>query len=68
MNAIYPLKETLVRAEKNLKNRTFKLTNLIDPAWKTNFVSIEDLIKPIDLKLLTFINVNGPIDIEKIID
>ena len=28
--AIYPIKETLIRAEANLKNGTFKLTNLID--------------------------------------
>ncbi|MHA1150661.1 MAG: molybdenum cofactor guanylyltransferase [Promethearchaeota archaeon] len=64
--AIYSVDKTLKRARQNLENKTFKLTNLIDENWKVNYISIEHLIKPLDKDLRTFININGPIDVEKL--
>ncbi len=64
--AIYPVKETLTMAEKNLRNNTYKLTNLLNKKWKINYISVEKRIKPLDNNLLTFININGPIDIDKL--
>ena len=64
--AIYPIEETLKIAMKNIKNETYKLTNLLDENWKIKYVSIEDLIQPLDKKLVSFININGPIDVDKL--
>ena len=66
--AIYPVDETLKRAKENIKRQAFKLTNLIDENWKLNYISIEQAIKPLDEKLRTFVNINGPIDLEKLMD
>ena len=66
--AIYPIKKSLIRMQRNLENRTFKLLNIIDKNWKTNYISIETELKPLDENLQTFININNPIDIEKLMD
>ena len=66
--AIYPVKDALEQAKKSLHNKTFKLTNLINENWKVNYLPIEYDIKPLDENLITFINVNGPIDIEKLME
>jgi molybdopterin-guanine dinucleotide biosynthesis protein A len=64
--AIYPIKKALISAKKNIKNQNFKLANLIDKTWKTNYVSIEKDIQPLDNKLISFININTISDIDKI--
>ena len=66
--AIYPVKEALKQAKESLLNKTYKLTTLVNENWMVNYVSIEYDIKPLDENLITFINVNGPIDIEKLMD
>ena len=66
--AIYPVKEAFEQARDSLLNKTYKLTNLINENWKVNYVPIEYDIKPLDDNLITFINVNGPIDIEKLME
>jgi molybdopterin-guanine dinucleotide biosynthesis protein A len=63
---IYPINKALVTAKKNLKKKTYKLTNLISPNWKTKFVSIEGEIQPLDNNLITFLNINDPTDLEKL--
>ena len=63
---IYPVNKALVRARKNLKKKTYKLTNLISPSWKTNYISIEREIQPLDNSLITFLNINDPTDLEKL--
>lgn len=62
--AIYPIKKALFSAKKNIKNQNFKLINLIDKTWKTNYISIENSIQPLDKKLLSFININTMLDID----
>ncbi|MFX1568460.1 MAG: molybdenum cofactor guanylyltransferase [Promethearchaeota archaeon] len=64
--AIYPINKGLVMARNNLKDKKYRLTNLISSSWNTNFISIEREIKPLDNNLLTFININEPIDIKKL--
>ena len=62
--AIYPIKKAYKKAEENLKNRKYKLTNIIGDNWKIRFISIENSIKQFDQNLLTFLNINTPEDIE----
>ncbi|MHA1293808.1 MAG: molybdenum cofactor guanylyltransferase [Promethearchaeota archaeon] len=66
--AIYPVENAFLKAKKNIENQLYKLINILDPTWKINYISIEKEIKPYDEKLLTFININGPIDIEKLME
>ena len=66
--AIYPIKEAYKKAQENLKNHTYKLTNIISDKWKINFLSVEDSIKQFDENLLTFLNINTPEDIELLIE
>lgn len=65
--SIYPVKDGLKRSEKCIKKKEFKLVNLLGKNWKIKYISIEGLIKPLDNNLISFINVNGPIDIEKLV-
>ena len=62
--AIYSVRKVFQKAKENLENRDYKLTNLLDKNWKINYLSIEESIKPLDKKLLTFININKLEDIE----
>ncbi|MFX1418879.1 MAG: molybdenum cofactor guanylyltransferase [Promethearchaeota archaeon] len=64
--AIYPIKKGLISATQNIKTQNFKLINLIDKTWKTNYISIESSLQPIDNRLLSFININSSRDLEKI--
>lgn len=64
--AIYPIEKSLIKLRENLKKNTYKLLNIIDKKWKINYVSIEDEIQPKDKNLLTFININNPLDIQKL--
>ena len=65
--AIYPVEKGLVRAKDILVHENYGLLNLIDKAWKINYVSVEQLIQPLDKNLVSLININGPIDISKLI-
>lgn len=66
--AIYPVEGGYKRAKDRLKNKLYKLTNLLNDEWKIKILLIEEKIKNLDEKLLTFININGPIDIEKLME
>ena len=63
---IYPIQKALITSKKNLKTKDYKLANLINPSWDTNFISIERCFQPIDKKLLSFININTLEDIDKL--
>ena len=63
---IYPIQKALITSKKNLKTKDYKLANLINPSWDTNFISIERCLQPIDKKLLSFININTLEDIDKL--
>ncbi len=65
--AIYPTKKAYVRTKLNLENRIYKLVRVLDKNWNINYISVENEIQNFDEKLTTFINVNGPIDIEKLV-
>jgi len=64
--AVYPVKKGLKTAKKSIKMKSFKLTNLLSAQWKTNFISIEKSIQPLDKKLLSFVNINVQSDLELI--
>ena len=64
--AIYPVKEAYERAKWILKTENYGLLNLIDENWKINYISVENLIKPLDKNLVSLININGPIDLIKV--
>ncbi|MFX1354904.1 MAG: molybdenum cofactor guanylyltransferase [Promethearchaeota archaeon] len=62
--AIYPIEKAYKSSIKNLEKRRFKLVNLISDTWKTNYVSIDDTLKKMDLNLMSFKNINAPEDIK----
>jgi molybdopterin-guanine dinucleotide biosynthesis protein A len=66
--AIYPVKETFIRARDILKKEDhYGLHRLIDDEnWKINYISVENDIKPLDENLISLININGPIDLQKL--
>ncbi|MFX0105958.1 MAG: molybdenum cofactor guanylyltransferase [Candidatus Hodarchaeota archaeon] len=64
--AVYPVRKALKIAKNNIKRKSFKLTNLLNSQWKTNFVPIEKSIQPLDKKLVSFVNINVQSDLELI--
>ena len=66
--AIYPTKKACSKAKLNLESQTYKLINILENEWNINYLSVENEIQKFDEKLTTFININGPIDIEKLVE
>jgi len=65
--AIYPVEKGFYRAKEILTNENYGLYNFIDKSWKINYVSVEKSIQPLDHNLVSLININGPIDIAKLV-
>ncbi len=65
--AIYPVKKALKSSMTNLNNEIYKMLKIIEENWNTNYISVDDDIQPLDNNYLTFINVNSPIDLEKLL-
>ncbi len=65
--AIYPVEKGFYKAKEILTTENYGLYNLVDKNWKINYISVEKLIQPLDNKLVSLININGPIDIVKVI-
>jgi molybdopterin-guanine dinucleotide biosynthesis protein A len=65
--AIYPVNNTFKLAEKSIQERNYALNNIIDESLNINYISVEESIKPLDQNLVSLININGPIDLEKLI-
>ncbi|MHA1458415.1 MAG: molybdenum cofactor guanylyltransferase [Promethearchaeota archaeon] len=65
--AIYPVKNTFELAKKSIHERNYELNKIIDESLDINYISVEESIKPLDQNLVSLINVNGPIDLEKVI-
>jgi len=63
---IYPNKKTLKKLTENLRINDLRMTNIIEKSWKINYLSIENSIRPLDKKLLTFLNINTPNDIKNL--
>ncbi len=66
--AIYPVAKALQKIKENLNNQTYKLLKILDKSWNIKYISIEKEIQPLDKKLLTFININSTVDIEKLLE
>jgi len=64
--AIYPIKKAFARAAKVLKGNNYKLTKLLAEDWKINYISIENLIQPLDAQLLSFFNINEQSELKMI--
>ncbi|MHA1804971.1 MAG: molybdenum cofactor guanylyltransferase [Promethearchaeota archaeon] len=63
---IYPVSHALIRAKSLIDKEIYTLNELIDENWKIKYISVEDSIQPLDKNLVSLININGPIDIEKL--
>lgn len=66
--AIYPVEKGYYKAKEIMVNENFGLYNFIDNNWKTNYVSVEKSIQPLDHNLVSLININGPVDIAKVVN
>ncbi len=64
--AIYPVLETYQKSKDCLIKKRFSLNNIIDKNWNINYISVENSIHPLDENLVSLVNINGPIDIEKL--
>ncbi len=65
--AIYPVSSTFKLAEKSIQERKYALNKIIDESLNINYISVEESIKPLDQNLVSLININGPVDLEKVI-
>ncbi len=64
--AIYPVEKTYELTKKTIQEKNYALNSIIDKTWNINYISVEESIKPLDQNLVSLINVNGPIDLEKV--
>ena len=62
--AIYPIGKAYETSLRNLRKKCYKLTKIIAPNWKTNYISIEHDIKKLDPNLLSFKNINKLEDVK----
>ena len=65
--AIYPVNSTFKLAKKSIQEHNYALNKIIDESLDINYISVEEFIKPLDQNLVSLINVNTPIDLEKLI-
>ena len=65
--AIYPVNSTFELAKKLIQEHNYALNKIIDESLNINYISVEESIKPLDQNLVSLINVNNPIDLEKVI-
>ncbi len=65
--AIYSVEKGYYKAREILNSENYGLYNFIDKNWKINYVSVEKSIQPLDKNLVSLININGPIDLAKLI-
>jgi molybdopterin-guanine dinucleotide biosynthesis protein A len=66
--AIYPVEKGFQKAKEILTKENFGLYNFIDTNWRINYISVEKSIQPLDRNLVSLININGPVDIAKVIN
>ena len=65
--AIYPVNSTFKLVKKTIQEHNYALNKIIDESLHINYISVEESIKPLDQNLVSLINVNEPIDLEKVI-
>jgi len=66
--AIYPVEKGFQKAKEILINENYGLINFIDKNWKINYISVEKSIQKLDKNLVSLININGPIDLVKLLN
>ncbi|MFX1504286.1 MAG: molybdenum cofactor guanylyltransferase [Promethearchaeota archaeon] len=66
--SIYPVEKGLQKAKEILITENYGLINFIDKNWKINYISVENSIQKLDKNLASLININGPIDLVKLIE
>jgi molybdopterin-guanine dinucleotide biosynthesis protein A len=64
--AIYPVKKGIISAKNSIKNHSYKLSNLLHYTWEIKYIPIEKDIKSLDVDLITFLNINEKLDLEKL--
>ncbi|MBY9019232.1 MAG: molybdenum cofactor guanylyltransferase [Candidatus Lokiarchaeota archaeon] len=64
--AIYPVSKAYENAKNSMITKNFSLSGILDDEWNINYISVENSIKPLDENLVSLININGPVDIEKL--
>ncbi len=62
--AIYHVNKAYETSLRNLRQKHYKLTKIIDQDWKINYISIEQDVKKLDPNLLSFKNINKLADIK----
>ena len=65
--AVYPVEKGFYMAKEILTTENYGLYNFIDKSWRINYVSVEKSIQPLDKNLVSLININGPIDLVKLL-
>ena len=65
--AIYPVEKTYELAKKSILERNYAFTSIIDKSLRINYIPVEESIKQLDQNFVSLININGPIDLEKLI-
>ena len=65
--AIYPVKSAFKLAKKSIQEHNYALSGIIDKSLNINYISVEESIAPLDQNLTSLININNPIDLEKVI-
>ncbi len=65
--AIYPVEKGFQKAKDILLTENYGLINFIDTNWKINYISVEKSIQNLDTNLMSLININGPIDLVKLL-
>lgn len=64
--AIYPIDKAYETSLRNITQDLYKLTKIIGLDWKINYIPIQQKIKVIDSKLMSFKNINKPEDIKNL--
>jgi molybdopterin-guanine dinucleotide biosynthesis protein A len=68
LHAVYDCNATRHAAQQVISEQTLSMVSLIDHMPRIRFVSVEDVIAPLDPTLNTFRNLNTPRDLEKLED
>lgn len=63
---IYPIEKAYKKSKEFLKEGVYKLINFFENDWKMNYIPVEGKIQQYDSNLLTFININAPVDVEEL--
>jgi molybdopterin-guanine dinucleotide biosynthesis protein A len=63
---IYPIIKAYKKSKQFLQEGVYKLIKFFENDWKMNYIPVEGKIQQYDTNLLTFININAPVDLEEL--